>query len=79
MEHWQKKALFTLVISALSCVVGIDTALAESPPYIPFPSPPSGGGAPLPLLGGTLVGQAVVGAGGAFLLWRRRRRNAKKH
>jgi len=31
-----------------------------------------GGGGPLPALGATLIGQAV-GAGGLFVLWRRRR------
>lgn len=33
-------------------------------------------GAPLPLLGGTLLGQGVV-IGGGYLLWRRRRKKAK--
>lgn len=32
-----------------------------------------GGGGPLPALGATLIGQAV-GAGGVFVLWRRRRK-----
>ena len=33
-----------------------------------------GGGGPLPALGATLLGQAI-GAGGLYVLWRRRRNN----
>lgn len=32
-----------------------------------------GRGGPLPVLGGTLIGQAL-GAGGIYMLWRRRRK-----
>ena len=35
----------------------------------------SGKGGPIPLLGATVLGQAVAGAAGAYALWRRRRRN----
>ncbi|MEZ5854855.1 MAG: hypothetical protein R3D67_08970 [Hyphomicrobiaceae bacterium] len=35
-----------------------------------------GGGAPLPIFGVTLLGQAV-GAGGLYIMWRRRRKAAK--
>ncbi|MFV0297843.1 MAG: hypothetical protein ACK5JT_17190 [Hyphomicrobiaceae bacterium] len=50
-----------------------ELAFAESPPYIPPPPSGGSGGAPVPLLGVTLLGQAGLAAGG-FALWRKRNR-----
>lgn len=49
-------------------------ALAESPPYIPFPPPPGPGpsGAPLPGLAVTILGQAAL-LGGVCWAWIKRK------
>lgn len=63
------------VMSQGGSIAGL-TGSNEGVPEAAAQSDASGGGAPLPLAGVTLVGQAV-GAGGLYLLVRRRRRKPK--